>query len=102
MKLWLSCIDITDIVKKMGGVEEVMKVTDVRKLVNGPLSPVGILEDNALRWEIFVGNFTVALETSLLFQLWNFLDYLSGLGIVRRIDTLYRYNSELERGLFIL
>ena len=32
----------------MGGGERVMKVMDVRQLVNGTLSPVGILEDNAL------------------------------------------------------
>ena len=36
----------------MGGGEEVMKVMDVRQLVNGPLSPVGISEDNAIGWEI--------------------------------------------------
>ena len=69
---------------------------DARQLVNGPLSPVGISEDNAIGWEIVLENFTVALEASLLFQLWNFLDYLSALGII------LQYNSEPERGLFIL
>ena len=73
-----------------------MKVMDGRQLVNGPLSPVGISEDNALGWEIVPENFAVALEASLLGQLWNFLDYLSALGII------LRYNSEPERGLFIL
>ena len=34
--------------KKMVGREEAMKVMDVRQLVNGALSPVGISEDNAL------------------------------------------------------
>ena len=41
-------IGITNIAKKMGGGEEVVKVMDVRQLVNGPLSPVGIPADNAL------------------------------------------------------
>ena len=54
-----------------------------------------ISEDNALGWEIVLENFTVALEASLLGQLWNFLDYLSALGII------LRYNSEPKRGLFI-
>ena len=53
----------------MRGGEEVMKVMDVRQLVNGPLSPVGMSEDNALGLEIVLENFAVALEASLLGQL---------------------------------
>ena len=89
-------IGITNIAKKMGGGEEVVKVMDVRQLVNGPLSPVGIPADNALGWEIVVENFTVALEASLLGQLWKILDYLSALSI------MFRYNSEPKGGWFIL
>ena len=53
--------------KKMGGGEEVMKVIVVRQLVNRPLSPVGISEDNALGWK----KIRTALEALLLGQLWN-------------------------------
>ena len=34
--------------KKKGGGEEAMNVIDVRQLVNEPLSPFGISDDNAL------------------------------------------------------
>ena len=79
----------------MGVGEKAMRVIDVRQLVNGPISPVGISEDNALGWEIVVENVTVALEASLLGQLWILWDYLSALGII------LRYNSEPEMSLFI-
>ena len=47
-----------------------MKVMNVRQLVNGPLSPVGISEDTALGCEIVLENlFIVALEALLLGQL---------------------------------
>ena len=41
-------IGLTAIAKRMGGGKEVVKVMDVRQLVNGPLSPAGIPADNAL------------------------------------------------------
>ena len=87
-------IGLTDIAKRMGGGKEVVKVMDVRQLVNGPLSPAGIPADNALGWGIVVENFTVALEASLLGQLSKILDYLSALGFI------HRYNSEPKRGWF--
>ena len=90
-------IGITDS-KKMGGGEEVIyEGYGCSAIGEWTLSPVGISEDNALGWEIVLENqFTVAVEASLLGQLWNFLDYLSALGII------LRYNSEPRRGSSIL